>query len=97
MGWGLIRIAIFTLSFLIGLLFFGSGRSAAGSKISELQGLNQPAGAKLVVACGGGSLNITQLRDNGAAIQIQCMRGDMIVVHDKAQTPVVPEFHGVGM
>ena len=37
MVWTFIRLGIFTASFLFGLMFFGSGRSQADSKINVVQ------------------------------------------------------------
>jgi hypothetical protein len=39
MVWGLVRIAIFTTAFLIGLLFSGSGGSPAAPKVEHLHAI----------------------------------------------------------
>ena len=42
MVWNLIRIGIFLASFLVGLMFFGSGASSAESKAVAVQGASEP-------------------------------------------------------
>src|SRR5204862_4839395 len=37
MVWSFLRVAIFTISFIIGLLVFGSGGSSAASKVDQPQ------------------------------------------------------------
>ena len=46
MVWGFIRVAIFTGSFFIGLMFFGSGGSSADSKIVVVQGRQETVQAR---------------------------------------------------
>ena len=52
MVWNLIRIGIFLASFLVGLIFFGSGASSAESKAVAVQGASEP----IEIRCNGNKL-----------------------------------------
>ena len=77
MVWGLIRVAIFTVAFLGGLMFGGSssGTTSAFSNLSE--------GMSLVVACDEGRVIVTPLKGTAQrVIQLNCAGGNLLVVRN---------------
>ena len=96
MGWGLIRIAIVSISFLVGLMLIGPMRTSAGSKSPDILHLNEHAGGSLIVACDAGNVAIKHIGGEPGAVQLECGKGKIVVVQEQRQ-PVNSKYHLVGM
>src|SRR6266850_8604221 len=94
MVWSFIRIAIFSGSFVVGLMIAGPGTvgSAVSSNSSQVARLDESAGSSLVVACDDGKVIITPLSNQRGAVQLNCFRTRMVVAGDyRRTTENIPE------
>ena len=59
MVWGQIRIVLFTIAFIVGMMVIGPLKTSAGSKLYNPQRLDEHMGTSLVVACEGGKVVVS--------------------------------------
>jgi hypothetical protein len=83
MGWGWIRIGIFTTAFLTGLMVVGPLGTSASSKPSDILRLNESVGGSLIVACNGGDVAIKHVGGEPGAVQLECEKGKIVVVRNR--------------
>jgi hypothetical protein len=79
MTWGFVRLGLFTVAFLIGMLL---SHSSLLHPSDSAPVLNEKAGASLVVACDDASVAIEALKPNRNAVQLHCEQSRMVVVRD---------------
>ncbi|HYR88380.1 MAG TPA: hypothetical protein VE422_30150 [Terriglobia bacterium] len=94
MVWSFIRVAIFTVAFVVGMMIAWpeSDVSADSSSDSQIAQLDKNAGSSLVVACDGGKVIITPLPNQRDAVQLDCLRSRMVVAGDyRPMTEKIPE------
>lgn len=98
MVWGYLRLTLFTMAFLIGLVvtgWLGMGPVSASSG-SDLPRLGQAAGTSLVVVCDEGKVIVTPVADNKGAVHLQCLQSKMRVVRDhQAPAEKIPDLHAL--
>jgi hypothetical protein len=82
MVWGVIRITIFSIAFVVGLLVIGPGGSTAGSKSFNIPRLNEHVGDSLVVACENGDVVLEHMGGKNGAVQLKCRQSKIVVVRD---------------
>jgi hypothetical protein len=82
MVWGMIRITIFSIAFMVGLLVIGPLGSTAGSKSFHITRLNEHVGDSLVVACENGDVVLEHVRGKTSVVQLKCSQSKIVVVHD---------------
>src|SRR5258707_8065312 len=82
MRWGWIRIGIFSIAFLLGLLIGPMWTSAGLEPSGVLRVNDHMGGAALIVACDGGDAAVWRI---GGAVQIECAKGKIVVVRERSQ------------
>ena len=96
MRWGLFRVTIITIAFLVGLMVIGPMGTSAGGKAPETLRLNEHAGAALIVACDSGDLAIRRVGGEAGAVQLECAKGKIVVVEDR-RLKEKSRYHLLGM
>ena len=82
MVWGQIRIVLFTIAFIVGMMVIGPLKTSAGSKLYNPQRLDEHMGTSLVVACEGGKVVVKHLGGASGAVQLECAQSKIVVVRD---------------
>ena len=82
MVWGLVRIGILSVAFMVGLMVIGPLGSSAGSKTFHIPRLNEHTGESLVVACESGNVVLKHIGGKPGAVQLECSQSKMMVVRD---------------
>ena len=87
MMWSLVRLALFTGAFCLGMLLshFGVHHPTAPAPV-----LSENAGASLVVACKDGSVIVGGLEPTNNAVHLQCVESNMVVVRDHRALENIP-------
>ena len=96
MGWGLVRITIFTIAFFFGTMVVGPRGSAAGSKSFNTPHLNESIGTSLVVTCAAGDVVIKRLSGQAGTVRLECARSKIVVARDR-HTKATSYYHLLGM
>jgi hypothetical protein len=96
MVWGLIRIAIFSSAFMVGLAVIGPGGSTAGPKSFNIPRLNGHVGDSLVVACQSGDVVLKHVEGKPSAVQLKCSQSKIVVVRDDREQKT-SYYHLLGM
>ena len=71
MVWGLMRIVLFTIAFVVGMMVIGPFKMSAGSKSFNPPRLDEHIGTSLVVACENGNVVVKHVE---GAVQLECAR-----------------------
>ena len=82
MVWGLVRIVIVGIAFMVGLTVIGPLGSSAGSKSFNIPRLSQHVGESLVVACASGDVVLKSVGGEPGAVQLECSQSKIVVVRD---------------
>ena len=101
MKWGMYRLLIFGMAFLVGTWVAGTVNPSvkANGTVGEVAELSPSTGASLVVTCDDGNPTVEQVRGNNGALQVKCAKSQMHVVrtgpvirqnHPSTNRPAVP-------
>jgi hypothetical protein len=82
MVWGLVRIGILSIAFVVGLMVIGPLGSSASWKTFHIPRLNEHMGESLVVACESGNVVLKHIGGKPGAVQLECSQSKMKVVRD---------------
>ena len=82
MVWGFIRIGIFGVAFVIGLMLIGQLLPSVASKSLNMASLNERTGASLLVVCETGDMLIRRVETERGAVQLECAHSKIVVVRD---------------
>jgi len=82
MVWGMVRVGILTIAFIMGLMVIGPVGSTAGSKTLHIPHLNEHIGDSLVVTCESGSVVLKHVGGKPGSVQLECSQSKMTVVRD---------------
>ena len=84
MGWG-IRIIIFTVAFVIGVVTAGLINPAvlAPSESLGIAELSEASGASLLVSCIDGNPTVEEAKGASGAVQVKCAKSEMRVVRSR--------------
>ena len=94
--WGLVRIGIFSIAFVIGLKVIGPLSSSAGADAFHIPHLNQHTGESLVVACESGDVVLKQVQGRPGAIQLECSQSKITVARNPREHET-RYYHLLGM
>ena len=79
MVWGLMRIVLFTIAFVVGMMVIGPFKMSAGSKSFNPPRLDEHIGTSLVVACENGNVVVKHVE---GAVQLECAQSKIVVARD---------------
>jgi hypothetical protein len=96
MVWGLVRIGILSVAFIVGLMVIGPLGSSAGSKTFRIPHLNEHTGESLVVTCESGTVVLKHIGGRPGAVQLECSQSKMTVVRDHREQET-HYYHLIGM
>jgi hypothetical protein len=85
MKWGIYRVVVFSLAFLVGTWVASALNPpvSATSDVSESAELSPNTGASLLVTCDDGNPTVEQVRGNDGALQVKCAKSQMHVVRSR--------------
>lgn len=87
MVWGILRVAIFGVAFLIGTLAAGGWKTAAFAPAADPDSAElSNGGASVVVSCLDGDPTVQHVSGT-AALEVKCSKSKMHIVHSE-QRPV---------
>ena len=96
MVWGLMRIVLFTIAFVVGMTVIGPFKMSAGSKSFNPPRLDEHMGASLVVACESGNVVVKHMEGAHGAVQLECAQSKIVVARDP-QNRKATYYHLLGM
>ena len=96
MVWGLFRIGILSIGFIVGLMVIGPLGSSAGWKPLHVPRLNERMGESLVVACESGNVVLKHIGGKPGAVQLECSQSKMKVARDHREQQT-HYYHLLGM
>ncbi len=96
MVWGLMRIVLFTIAFIVGMMIIGPFKTSAGSKSFNPPRLDEHIGTSLVVACENGNVVVKHVEGANGAVQLECAQSKIVVARDpRHRKPTY--YHLLGM
>jgi hypothetical protein len=96
MVWGLIRIVLFTIAFVVGITVIGPFGASAGSKSFNPPRLDEHMGTSLVVACESGNVVVRHMGGTHDAVRLECAESKIVVARDPNNKKTA-YYHLLGM